>query len=49
MMNGTLMNRVVRPLISSRPPPISSTAIAGASTSGIGMASLVNRPTPWLT
>ena len=47
MMNGTLMSRVARPLISRRPPPISSTAIAGASTSGIGMPSFVKRPTPW--
>ena len=47
MRNGTLMSRVPRPPMRRRPPPISSTAIAGASTSGIGIPSLVNRPTPW--
>ena len=45
MMNGTLMSRVPRSLMRRRPPPISSTAIAGARTSGIGIPSLVNRPT----
>ena len=48
-MKSRAKGRVRKPAIRARPPTISSTAMAGASVSGIGMPSLVNRPTPWLT
>src|SRR5262249_37224841 len=48
-MKSRANGRVRKPATKARPPTISSTAIAGASVSGMGIPSLVNRPTPWFT
>jgi hypothetical protein len=46
MMNGIVISLVPRPSITTIPPTISSHPTKVAVTSGNGIPSLVNRPTP---